>query len=216
MVHGGDSYWFMMEFITIGVVLGLSAGFAPGPLFALVISETLQHGVSAGIRVALAPLFTDLLIIIVALAVLSKLADFHNIVGIISLLGGVVILYMGYGSINVRSPELATSDTAPKSLTKGILANALSPHPYLFWFSVGGSLMSRAMKVSVATLVLFLFCFYFCLMGTKVVLAILVGRSRSFLKGTFYIYTMRLLGVALCILSILLFRDGLKLLGVMK
>jgi hypothetical protein len=35
----------MKDFFTIGIVLGLSAGFAPGPLTALVISETLQHDI---------------------------------------------------------------------------------------------------------------------------------------------------------------------------
>jgi threonine/homoserine/homoserine lactone efflux protein len=34
--------------------LGSSGGSAPGPLLALVASETLRHGVAAGIRVALA------------------------------------------------------------------------------------------------------------------------------------------------------------------
>jgi hypothetical protein len=33
------------------------------------------------------------------------------------------------------------------------------------------------------------------------------------LIGNGYIYTMRLLGVALCALAIFLFRDGFKLLG---
>ena len=37
----------MTEFFTIGIVLGLSAGFAPGPLLTLVISETLQHDIKS-------------------------------------------------------------------------------------------------------------------------------------------------------------------------
>jgi len=35
-------------------LLGSSGGSAPGPLLALVASETLRHGVAAGIRMALA------------------------------------------------------------------------------------------------------------------------------------------------------------------
>ena len=45
----------MIDFLTIGAALGLSAGLAPGPLLTLVISETLQHGVKSGVKVALAP-----------------------------------------------------------------------------------------------------------------------------------------------------------------
>ena len=126
----------MTEFITIGIVLGLSAGLAPGPLLTLVISETLRYDIRSGVRVALSPIFTDMPIIILTLAVLSQLSGFHNILGIISLTGGCVILFMGYESMNPKDSPSDLSETEPKSLTKGILANALSPHPYLFWFGV--------------------------------------------------------------------------------
>lgn len=57
----------MMFFITAGAALGLSAGFSPGPLLTLVLTETLHHGVKAGIRVALAPMITDAPIIVLTL-----------------------------------------------------------------------------------------------------------------------------------------------------
>ena len=45
-------------------------------------------------------------------------------------------------------------------------------------------------------------------------MAILAGKSKSFLAGRFYINTMRIVGSALCILGVILIRDGLRLLGV--
>ncbi|MDY6953588.1 MAG: LysE family translocator, partial [Thermodesulfobacteriota bacterium] len=54
-----------MDTLAIGIVLGLSAGFAPGPLLALVISQTLRHNAVEGLKVALAPLVTDLPIILI-------------------------------------------------------------------------------------------------------------------------------------------------------
>jgi threonine/homoserine/homoserine lactone efflux protein len=89
----------MLSFLTAGIILGLSAGFAPGPLLTLVISETLQHDVKAGIKVALAPILTDLPIIICTLFILVKLADFHHILGIISIIGACFILYLGIKNI---------------------------------------------------------------------------------------------------------------------
>ena len=82
----------MIDFLIIGTVLGLSAGFAPGPLLTLVISETLQHDIKAGVKVALAPILTDLPIIILTLLVLSKLSSFHGILGIVTMLGGCFVL----------------------------------------------------------------------------------------------------------------------------
>lgn len=204
----------MTEFVSVGLILGLSAGFAPGPLLTLVISETLRHDIRSGIRVAISPFFTDLPIIVVTLLILSQLSEFKTILGIIALIGGAVILVMGYDSMhpNVSSP--APAQTAQQSLIKGILANALSPHPYLFWFGVGGPIINRAMNQSIAAPVAFMGCFYACLVGSKIVLAILVGRSKSFLTGTLYRWIMRILGLALCALALILVRDGLRLLGV--
>lgn len=200
----------------MGILLGLSAGFAPGPLLALIVSETLQHGITSGVKVALSPVFTDLPIIVLTLVVLSKLSGFHSLLGFISLVGGSVILFMGYQSLNPKPPELDIPRHRPKSLTKGILVNALSPHPYLFWLGVGGPIIGKAMNTGYTAPFAFIASFYFLLIGSKVLLAVLVGRSRAFLNGTCYLWTMRLLGLALAFLALLLFRDGLLLLGVLS
>jgi len=205
----------MLEILTMGTLLGLSAGFAPGPLLTLVISETLQHDIKSGVKVALAPIITDLPIIILTIFVLSKLSNFHVILGVISIIGGFFILFLGYGNICTKGIDLTIQNNAPKSLTKGVLANALSPHPYLFWFSVGAPTMTKAMSQNISVPLAFIISFYVFLVGSKIVLAILVGKSKSFLIGNAYKNIMRFLGLILCILAIVLFRDGIKLLGIM-
>lgn len=203
----------MVDYTTLGILLGLSAGFAPGPLLALVISETLRHDVKSGVKVALSPVFTDLPIILVTLLVLSQLAAYESVLGIVSLVGGCVILFMGYESMRPKNIKLDYMDAKPQSLFKGILANALSPHPYLFWMSVGGPIMTKAMGQSVPALLAFIGGFYVALIGSKILLAILVGKSKSFLQGRVYIYIMRVLGCALCVLAVFLLKDGLTMLG---
>ncbi len=205
----------MINFLTIGTILGLSAGFAPGPLLTLVIHETLQHDIKSGIKVALAPIITDLPIIIFTLFILAELENFHNILGIISLTGGFFILFMGYESIRTQRVKLKLQETKPKSLRKGIIANILNPHPYLFWFSVGAPLMTKAMHQNLISSLAFISSFYALLVGSKILLAILVGKSKSFLVGNIYIYTMRFLGLALCVLAFTLFQDGLKFLEIL-
>lgn len=206
----------MGYYLTIGAVLGLSAGFAPGPLLALVISETLRHGIRSGVKVALAPVVTDLPIIVLTLFVLSKLSHFHGILGLISIAGGFFILSMGYESLRTAGFDLQIRETGAKSLRKGILTNALSPHPYLFWISVGGPTMTKALDTGLLAPAAFIAGFYACLVGSKIVLAVLVGKSRSFFRGRAYVWTMRLLGVALVALALLLFHDGLELIGLIS
>ena len=205
----------MVTFLTTGIILGLSAGFAPGPILALVISETLNHDKRAGIKVALAPIITDIPIIVLTLFILSKLSDFHTVLGIISILGGCFILYLGIENLRTKGMTVRLDNVKPKSLQKGIIVNLLSPHPYLFWISVGGPLTAKAMQHSFMAAAAFVTSFYVLLVGSKIGIAILVGSYKSFLQDRIYINIMRTLGFVLVILAIFLFRDGLKLLGLL-
>ena len=205
----------MLSFLITGTILGLSAGIAPGPLLTLVISETIEHGVRSGVKVALAPILTDLPIILLTLLILAELSHFQNILGIISIIGGCFILYLGIKNLRSQGVDFNLKKSTPKSLQKGILANILSPHPYLFWFSVGGPTTIKAFDLSLFAAISFVVSFYVLLVGSKAVLAIFVGKSRSFLLGNKYIFTMRLLGLVLIILAGFLFQDGLHLLGIL-
>jgi len=205
----------MLTFLTAGTVLGFSAGLAPGPLLALVISETLQHDRKAGVKVALAPVITDLPIIFFSLLVLAKLSRFQNILGIISVIGAFFILYLGITNMKIKGVQIDADSTPQKSLQKGIFVNTLSPHPYLFWLTVGGPTTIKAWDLSLLAASGFVVCFYVMLVGSKILLAMLVSRSRSFLQQNTYILTMRLLGLILILLAGYLFQDGLQLLLVL-
>jgi threonine/homoserine/homoserine lactone efflux protein len=204
----------MTTFWIIGTLLGLSAGLAPGPLMTLLVSETLRHDVRAGIKVALSPIITDLPIILLTVIILDQLSAFHSMLGVISLIGGSALLYMGYNSFRVKGIDLAIEMENPKSLTKGIVVNLLNPHPYLFWFSVGASTIAKSMLQGIWATGAFILSFYLFLIGSKVLLALLVGKSKSFLTGNWYRYTLRFLAVLLCIFAAVLIREGLNLLKV--
>lgn len=203
----------MFQFLGIGILLGLSAGIAPGPLLMLVISETLRHGTRAGITVALAPIITDLPIIAASLLVLTNLAGYSPVLGVVSLFGSLFLCYTGYQTLRVPPVDLTLPTGDAWSLGKGVVTNLLSPHPYLFWITVGTPLVYRTLEQGPASLAAFLGGFYLCLVGSKVMLAVGVGRSRMLLRGRPYLFTMRLLGLLLLLFALLLLNDGLQLLG---
>ncbi|MGC8493372.1 MAG: LysE family translocator [Syntrophobacteraceae bacterium] len=203
----------MIDLLITGLILGFSAGISPGPILALVITETLTHGVQSGIKVAFAPVFTDAPIIAATFFLLVKLSGFKNILGLISLIGGFFLLFMAYESIRTKNLSPISDGGRPKSLIKGIFANLLNPNPYLFWISVGCPLMLKSMSKGVIGPLLFIGGFYFSLIGSKVSLAMLVARSRGFLGGTGYRYALRFMGLALAGLAVVLFWDGFKLIS---
>ena len=72
-----------------GFALGLGSGLAPGPLFGLTLSTSLTRGAKAGIQVAVSPLITDTVIILLTLTLVSQLPP--GVVTGLTLLGAVVV-----------------------------------------------------------------------------------------------------------------------------
>lgn len=203
----------MLHILILGTVLGLSAGFAPGPLLTLVIAETLRYDIRAGIKVAIAPIITDLPIILFTLLVVAQVRDSRLILAVISFCGAVFIARLGFENLKTRGVDVPAYSQKPQSFIKGIITNLFSPHPYLFWLTVGVPIMSKAMEEGVAQVILFLVSFYSLLVGCKIFLALLVAQSKAFLRGRVYVNTMRVLGVILCMLAAVLFYDGIRLLS---
>jgi threonine/homoserine/homoserine lactone efflux protein len=137
------------------------------------------------------------------------------VLGIISIIGGAFVCYIAYETFTTTHFSVNEQAPAPQSLLRGAMVNALSPHPYLFWFSVGAPTMVKAMQDSgLPAALAFVLGFYLLLIGSKVAVAVLVGKSRSWLMGPAYAWVMRGLGVLLLVFALLLFREGLHLLGV--
>ncbi len=72
----------MFEYLLPGIFIGLSAGFSPGPLMTVVISQTLHHGIKEGLKVAIAPLLTDLPIIAIIIFSLSLFLNIDLFLGL--------------------------------------------------------------------------------------------------------------------------------------
>jgi threonine/homoserine/homoserine lactone efflux protein len=202
----------VIAFLSAGVALGLYAGFSPGPLLTLIIAQTIRHGPKEGVKVAFAPIITDFPIILISTFLLVYLSNYKWILGIVSILGGVFLVYLAYTSIKTRGVEVNMDEEMPYSFMKGAIVNALSPHPYVFWITIGAPTIIKGLAESYLATVLFGGSFFGCLIGSKVLLAVITGKSRHFLTGRSYLYIMRVLGIVLLVFAFVLFKDGLCLL----
>ena len=172
-----------MQFLLAGLGLGVGAGLAPGPLQALVISVALSRGFGAAARVAASPLLSDVVIIVVSLLVLRSIPD--DVVAVLGAVGGLVVLWLGVEAVREVSAEVEAAPVrAGGSVLRGALVNLLSPHPWVFWLTVGGPLLVAAWADSAASALAFLVGFFLLLVGSKVVLAAIVARGRRHLSPT--------------------------------
>ncbi len=137
-----------MSNLLLGLSLGFAAGVSPGPMLALVIARSMEKGFASGLRVAIAPLFSDLPIVLSAVLLATALPP--RLLQALGIGGGLFLIFLGVQEI-VRARRVTLGHPGEKrteDLTHAILVNLLNPHPWVFWFSVGGPLVVRAWALS--------------------------------------------------------------------
>ena len=138
----------MITALASGAFLGLSCGLASGPLLALLLAQTFRHGPREGCKIALTPLVTDLPIILVTLALASKLAQLSPLLGILSIAGGAFVLFLAWESLRPVRQGSEASAEPPRSWFKGIVTNLLNPHPWIFCLTVGAAIFANSLITS--------------------------------------------------------------------
>lgn len=194
-----------MSYLLLGLTLGFGAGISPGPLMALVVTASLRKGLDGGLRVAVAPLITDLPIILLTLFVLDRMPDWT--LRALATVGGLVVIYIGVEIL--RSARTATlageteqAEHVNSELWRGVLVNALNPNPYIFWVTIGGPTLLAGWKESSTYPLAFLVSFYTLLVGSKVVIAWIIDNRAEALSLVWYRRALIVCGVVMIGLGI--------------
>ena len=204
----------IIKFLAMGSFLGLAAGMSPGPLLAVTISETLQHGKWEGIKVAISPLITDLPIILAVLFVLSHLTNSDFFIGIVAFFGASYLIYSGIESLKIKTDSVELNVEKKDALKKGVIVNFGNPHPYVFWLSIGGPIIYKSFSTHVWATILFIAGFYIFLVGSKVVVALIVEKSKYFINSKYYFTIIRVLGIAQIVFGLTFIKVGLDSLNI--
>ena len=184
-------------------------------MLALVLSAALRGGFRSGALIAIAPLITDLPIILFCVAVASQLPEVA--LQLLSILGGLVLAWHAYEAVRdaftVTLAELRDSATdappAAQTLRKGIVANFLNPNPWVFWMSIGGPVIVEAWSAGPTNAALYLLPFYALLVGGKVGIAWAVGASRHRMSNRTYQVLLLAAAGLLSVLAVSLVMRGL-------
>ena len=200
-------------YIITGGLLGLTAGISPGPLLALVISETLKSNRYAGFKAAMAPFFADIPIVFLAFIVFLRLYHIDILMSIVSFIGSLFLIFLGTECFRARGLSGDAGNSRRGPLLKGIFINLLNPHPYLFWITVGIPVALKAYQQGFGNAAIFFISFYLFLVGSKMLVAILVDMSKAIISNRIYIWIMRMLGVGLFVFAVLFLYDGIKLIS---
>jgi threonine/homoserine/homoserine lactone efflux protein len=85
----------------------------------------------------------------------------------------------------------------------------------MFWLTVGGPRILESAQVHISAMILFIIGFYMMLIGSGTVVAIVVDKSQNLVKGKYYVYVIRILGIVLIVFASFFVRDFLESVGVL-
>jgi threonine/homoserine/homoserine lactone efflux protein len=203
----------MLTFLVLGAGIGFVSGVSPGPVLTLVVAETLKGGWLRGAAVAAGPLLADGPVVILAITVMRELPPAFE--PAMSVVGGVFLLYLAATAlVNARRAALPSGQklNARGGLLTGLLARALGPHPYLFWFLVGGPTLVQARQLAGWWAVIaFLVGYYVALVGSNVGLALVLHRWMGLLSERVYRGLLVAASFILAAYALLLLGRGLQL-----
>jgi threonine/homoserine/homoserine lactone efflux protein len=188
-----------LTYLLQGAALGIAAAITPGTFQTYLISESLTGGFRRSAPIAFAPLISDLPIILLSLFLLNQLPE--NFIGIISIAGGVFALYLAWrlwGNWR-KGAEPQTADTENSgTLRRGVIANFLTPGPYLFWSLLSGPILLTALRQSIAFGAAFLLGFYGVLILSLLGIALLFSQARRL--GPRVVHIMLLVSIIILVI----------------
>jgi len=138
-------------------MIGFSGAMMPGPMLGVTIDGSLKRGYLAGPLVVLGHGILELFLVIVMAFGLRDLFENPKIAGLIGLVGGGFLAWMGYGMVrsaiqkNITLSGSNRKGFSMKSLVwAGIIVSLTNPYFIMWWASTGMELIRQAYIVGLA------------------------------------------------------------------
>jgi len=175
----------LLEFSIITLTVSLSGVMAPGPMSAV----TINHGTRsrlAGLMVATGHAIVELPVIIALFFGIKLITQFTNITTYITLAGSIVLFILA--TLTLKS--LRNNNTSVQSYTPmvdGIVLSAFNPYFYVWWLTIGLSLIQKAFVFGTVGLIIFSVLHLACDYIWLFVLSIISYAGASFIGKKFKI-----------------------------
>lgn len=165
-------------FLASVVLISLSGVMTPGPLFAVTIAKGYESK-KAGILIALGHGVIEVPLIFLLYFGLSELFRSVYIQKTIGLVGGLVLILMGFKLFkNRKKISVKPQHSEQASLVAGFVATAANPYFFLWWATVGAAMVLDASLFGYVGLVLFTVVHWSCDLAWDAFVSITVFKSR--------------------------------------
>ncbi|MBS7639359.1 MAG: LysE family transporter [Candidatus Bathyarchaeia archaeon] len=150
----------LLGIASLSFIAALSGAIVPGPVFALVVSESLRAGKIAGPLIVLGHFIIEWIIIFMIFLGLGPVLDSKDTRIIVGFVGGSVLALMGLrlakAAVNLKIDENVISESSLNSVRKslygliasGFLSSCSNPHVFLWWLATGAPLITSSLSIA--------------------------------------------------------------------
>lgn len=210
-------------------LVGLSGAVAPGSLFTYNIQLTCKKGFWSGPKLILGHAILEAILILGLILGLGRFIQLPVTRIVIGLLGGMMLIWMGYdlvfieskkGSISTSMEVAATVETAPTSrmtdlnpVLAGIIISISNPYWLMWWVMIGLAMITQALNFGWVGVGSFYCGHILSDLGWYSFVSGAVVKGRRFISDRAYRWLLFICGVFLIILALVFVYDALYLLG---
>ncbi len=185
--------------------LALSGTLMPGPLLTVTVAEVARRGVWAGPLVITGHALLEFVLLLAILMGLGSYLETPAVIGIISLLGGIVLFVMGVDMIRRASTLTLQQEQMQKKQVSaanhpvilGIFGSLANPYLIIWWVTIGLGYLATIKHFGVAGIVAFFVGHMAADYGWYILIALGVSRGKSIAPDRGYQILIRCCGLFL-------------------
>lgn len=206
-------------------VISLSGAAAPGPLMMVAMTRGLRHGPTTGLWVTLGHGLLEVALVAAVAFGLAQALHTRLWTTAIAGAGGIVLLAMGLTQLRAAWLPHVAAGVGPSAKVQtearawsprrgavlaGVAATASNPYWYVWWLTVGATLISRAQAAGNGALPVFYAGHLLADGGWLTLVAWLIARGRSVLSERGYRFLLSTLAVFLIGFGIFFLQNGVQ------
>lgn len=185
-------------------VIALSGALMPGPLLTVTVAESARAGFRAGPLLITGHAALEFLLVIAIVLGLGPFLKSPPVMGVIALVGGGVLFWMGVDMVRHSSGLSLNGQTAggheqarSNLVLLGVLASLSNPYWILWWATIGLGYLVAAMKFGAMGVAVFFFGHIAADYAWYALISLGISRGKRLFKDKSYQIMIRICGVFL-------------------
>lgn len=206
-----------------------SGALVPGPLLTYDIQLSYRKGFWVGPQLILGHAILEVIVIVCLIGGLGRYLQLSIVQIILGMLGGSVLIWMGYDLIWTESrkghmmlkEQAATNEKVPiiinlNPVVAGIVISLSNPYFLLWWAVIGLGIMIESLKLGWAGIIVFFIAHELTDLIWYSLVSAAVSKGRDFISDRFYRWLLIICGIFLIFLAGTFLYHALELMDVTK